>query len=129
MQHRKNKLLEINTGAKSKPVFIRQLLTNLVRNGKLTTTSKRAMVVKSYADHFFAGLIKNIETYKDEKDARRENIRVIKAEIFSEPEGKKVLETLLPKYLEAGKKSGFVTSYRLGYRVGDGAEKILVKLA
>jgi ribosomal protein L17 len=129
MQHRKNKLLEINTGAKSKPVFIRQLLTNLVRNGKITTTSKRAVVLKSYADSFFAGLVKNTATYKDEKDARRENIRVIKSEIFSEPEGKKVLETLLPKYIEAGKKSGFTTSYRLGYRVGDGAEKILIKLA
>ena len=128
MQHRKNKLLEINTGAKSKSVFIRQLLTNLVRNGKITTTSKRAKVLKAYADEFFAGLVENTATYKDEKDARRENIRVIKAEIFSEQEGKKVLETLLPKYVEAGKKSGFVASYRLGYRVGDGAEKILLKL-
>ncbi|MDR2189846.1 MAG: hypothetical protein LBP53_01285 [Candidatus Peribacteria bacterium] len=101
MQHRKNKLLEISTGAKSKPVFIRQLLTNLVRNGKITTTPKRAQVLKAYTDSFFAGLVKNISTYKEEKDARRENIRVIKAELFSEPEGKKVLETLLPKYLES----------------------------
>ncbi|MDR0282676.1 MAG: hypothetical protein LBI53_05265 [Candidatus Peribacteria bacterium] len=128
MKHRKNKLLEISTGAKSKPVFIRQLLTNLVRNGKITTTVKRAQVLKAYADSFFAGLVKNVETYKNEKDARRENIRVIKSEIFSEPEGKKVLEVLLPKYVEAGKKSGFVTSYKLGYRLGDGAEKVLVKL-
>ncbi|MDR0607377.1 MAG: hypothetical protein LBG52_03305 [Candidatus Peribacteria bacterium] len=128
MQHRKNKLLEISTGAKSKPVFIRQLLTNLVRNGKITTTSKRAAVLKAYADSFFAGLVNNVSTYQDEKDARRENIRVIKSEIFSEPEGKKVLETLLPKFIEAGKHSGFVASYRLGYRVGDGAEKVLLKL-
>ena len=128
MHHRKNKLLEINTGAKSKPVFIRQLLTNLVRNGKITTTSKRAMVLKSYADHFFARLVENTVTYKDEKAARRENIRYITSEIFSEPEGKKALNVLLPKYVEAGKKSGFVASYKLGYRVGDGAEKVLLKL-
>ena len=129
MRHRRNTLLEINTGAKSKPVFLRQLLTNLIRNGKITTTSKRATVLKAYADSFFARLVGNTVAYKDEKDARRENIRVIKAEIFSEPEGKKVLETLLPKFIEAEKKSGFVTSYRLGYRVGDGAEKVLVKLS
>jgi ribosomal protein L17 len=128
MQHRKNKLLEISTGAKSKPVFLRQLLTNLVRNGKITTTPKRAAVLKAYADSFFAGLVKNTTTYANEKDARRENIRVIKSELFSEPEGKKVLETLLPKFIETGKKSGFVTSYKLGYRLGDGAEKILLKL-
>ncbi|MDR2415761.1 MAG: hypothetical protein LBD75_04055 [Candidatus Peribacteria bacterium] len=101
MQHRKNKLLEISTGAKSKPVFLRQLLTNLVRNGKITTTPKRAMVLKAYADSFFAGLIKNTTTYKDEKDVRRENIRVITSELFSGPEGKKVLEILLPKYVES----------------------------
>ncbi|GHV25730.1 hypothetical protein FACS1894176_04970 [Bacteroidia bacterium] len=127
MQHRKNRLLEINTGAKSKPVFIRQLLTNLVKNGKITTTVKRAEVLKAYADSFFGRLVANTAKY-EEKDARRENIRYIKSEIFSEPEGKKVLETLVPKYVENGLKSGFVASYKLGYRVGDGAEKILLKL-
>ena len=128
MQHRKNTLLEISTGAKSKQVYIRQMLTNLVRNGKVTTTVKRAQVLKAYADSFFAKLVANTTAYPNEKDARRENIRYIKSEIFSEPEGKKVLETLLPKYVEAGKKSGFVTDYKLGYRLGDGAEKSLVKL-
>jgi large subunit ribosomal protein L17 len=127
MQHRKNKLLEISTGAKSKPVFIRQLLTNLVRNGKITTTPKRAKVLKAYADSFFGRLVANTASYA-EKDARRENIRYIKSEIFSEPDGKKALEILLPKYVESGLKSGFVASYKLGYRIGDGAEKVLLKL-
>ena len=128
MQHRKNKLLEINTGAKSKRVYLRQMLTNLVKNGKTTTTPKRAQVLKAYADSFFAKLVANVASY-DEKAARRENIRYIKSEIFSEPEGKKALDVLLPKYLESGKKSGFVTDYKLGYRLGDGAEKVLVKLS
>ncbi|MDD2536978.1 MAG: L17 family ribosomal protein [Candidatus Absconditabacteria bacterium] len=128
MQHRKNKLLEINTGAKSKNVYIRQLLTNLVRNGKTTTTAKRAQVLKAYADAFFARLVANTATYS-EKDALRENIRFIKSEIFGEAEGKKVINELLPKFVESGKKSGFVSSYKLGYRLGDGAEKILLKLS
>ncbi|MBO4204283.1 hypothetical protein J5893_05790 [bacterium] len=104
MQHRKNKLLEINTGVKSKPVFLRQLLTNLVRNGKITTTSKRATVLKAYADSMFSTLVANTTKY-DEKDARRENIKLIKNEIFGEAEGKKLLDTLLPKFIESGKKS------------------------
>jgi hypothetical protein len=37
----------------------------------------------------------------EEKDARRECIRLIKATIFGEEEGKKVLNILLPKYKEA----------------------------
>lgn len=128
MRHRHNKLLEINTGAKSKPVFLRQLLTNLVRNGKITTTSKRAKVLKSYADSFFADLVSNTAAY-DAKDARRENIRLVKSEILSEPEGKKVMDTFLPKFIESGKKSWFITTFKMWYRVGDGAEKVMLKIA
>ncbi len=128
MQHRKNALLEINTGVKSKNVYIRQMLTNLVRNWKVSTTSKRAAVLKSEADALIARLISNVEQY-DEKDAKRENIRLIKSIIYSEAEGKKLLNDLLPKYVESGKKSGFVCTYKLWYRLWDGAEKVLVKLA
>ena len=128
MQHRKNALLEINTGVKSKWVYIRQMITNLIRNGKVTTTSKRAAVLKSEADALISRLVSNTEKYA-EKDARRENIRLIKSVIYSEAEGKKLLNDLLPKFVESGKKSGFVCTYKLGYRLGDGAEKILVKLA
>jgi hypothetical protein len=39
------------------------------------------------------------------------------------------LNDLLPKFVESGKISGFVCTYKLGYRLWDGAEKILVKLA
>jgi len=127
MNHRKNRLLEISTGAKSKNVYLRQMLTNLVRNGKVTTTGKRAQVLKAYADSFFAKLVSNVANL-DETNARRENIRYIKSEIFSDEDGKKVLDVLLPKCIESGKKSGFVVDYKLGYRQGDGAESILVKI-
>ena len=128
MQHRKNALLEINTGVKSKWVYIRQMLANLVRNGKVTTTSKRAAVLKAEADALIGRLITNTKNYS-EADAKRENIRLIKSVIYSEAEGKKLLNDLLPKFVESGKMSGFVCNYKLGYRLGDGAEKILVKLA
>ena len=128
MQHRHNTLLEINTGVKSKWVYIRQMLTNLVKNGKVTTTSKRAAVLKAEANALIGRLVSNTKNYS-EADAKRENIRLIKSVIYSEAEGKKLLNDLLPKFVESGKKSGFVSTYKLGYRLGDWAEKILVKLA
>ena len=128
MQHRHNTLLEINTGVKSKWVYIRQMLTNLVRNGKVTTTSKRAAVLKAEADALIGRLVTNTKNYS-EADAKRENIRLIKSVIYSEAEGKKLLNDLLPKFTESGKMSGFVCTYKLGYRLWDGAEKVLVKLA
>jgi ribosomal protein L17 len=128
MQHRKNALLEINTGVKSKGVYVRQMLTNLVRNWKVTTTSKRAAVLKAEADALISRLITNTKNYS-EADAKRENIRLVKSVIYSEVEGKKLLNDLLPKYIESGRTSGFVCTYKLGYRLWDWAEKILVKLA
>ena len=128
MQHRKNALLEINTGVKSKWVYIRQMLTNLIRNGKVATTFKRAAVLKAEADALIGRLVTNSQNYS-EADAKRENIRLIKSVIYSEEEGKKLLNDLLPKFVESGKTSGFVCVYKLGYRLGDGAEKVLVKLA
>lgn len=127
MRHKKNKLLELHTGAKNRYVFVRQLLTNLIKNGKTTTTPKRAKVLKSEADSFFSTLIK-ITKKLDEKDAKRECIRYIKSQIFGEAEGKKVLNVLLPKYKESWATSSFVADYKLGFRVGDGVQKILLKL-
>jgi len=49
---------------------------------------------------FFAHLVK-LSKKLEEKDAKRECIRYIKSKIYGEPEGKKVLNTLLPKYIES----------------------------
>ena len=128
MRHKYNKLLQVNTGVKSKSVFMRMQLSSLLRAGKLTTTPKRAKVLKMYTDEFFSTLL-NISAKYEEKDATREAIRFVKSVVFGEEEGKKVIETLLPKYKEENRKSGFTTEFKLGYRVGDASQKIMLKLA
>ena len=127
MRHKNNKLLELETGAKKRDIFVRQLLTNLVKNWKTTTTPKRAKVLKSEVDSFFANLVR-MSKKLEEKDARRECIRYIKSQIYGEEEGKKVLNVLLPKYIASWATSSFVADYKLGFRVGDGVQKILLKL-
>ena len=128
MRHKYNKLLQVNTGAKSKSVFMRMQLSSLLRAGKLTTTPKRAKVLKMYTDEFFSTLL-NISAKYEEKDATREAIRFVKSVVFGEAEGKKEIEKLLPKYKEENRKSGFTTEFKLGYRVGDASQKIMLKLA
>ena len=127
MRHKNNKLLELDTWDKKYSVFVRQLLTNLVRTGSITTTKKRAKVLKSEANVFFSRLVRLYKTL-EVKDARRESIRYVKSVIYGEAEGKKVLATLLPKYIEEWAKSSYVADYKLGFRAGDAAEKILVRL-
>jgi len=48
--------------------------------------------------------------------AKREVIRYVKSVIFSEAEGRKIVNILLPKYIEAKAKS-FVADYKIGFRV------------
>lgn len=128
MRHQQNKLLELNTGAKSKWVFIRMQLSSLIRAWKITTTPKRAKVLKAFIDEFFSRLL-SFDAKYDEKAAKREAIKYVKSVVYGEEEWKKVIETLLPKYREEKRASGFTTSYKLGFRVGDAAAKIMLKLA
>ena len=128
MRHQQNKLLQVNTGAKSKWVFMRMQLSSLIRAGKITTTPKRAKVLKAFTDEFFSRLLSFDANY-DEKAAKREAIKYVKSVVYGEEEGKKVIENLLPKYREEKRTSGFTTSYKLGFRVGDAAAKIMLKLA
>lgn len=128
MRHQKNRLLKIDTGVKTKSVYIRVLLTNFLKHGKLSTTQKRARVIKAEADHFFSKLLEIMGRYEDEKEAKREAIRYVTSVIYWEPEGKYVIAVLLPKYLKEGRKTGFVASYNLGFRSWDAAPKVLLKL-
>lgn len=127
MRHRINKLKQLNTGAKKKDIFIRNLLTSLVKSGKVTTTPKRAKVLKAEADSFFAKLVKTYNRYNEEKESRRECIRIIKATIYGEDEWKKILNELLPKYI-ADKNKSFVETYKVGFRKGDAAPITMLKL-
>lgn len=127
MRHQKNRLLELNTWIKKKEVFIKTQLSSLIKNGKLTTTSKRAKVLKAHADAFFSKLLQTSQNYKDEKDAKRECIRLVKTMVAGEDTGKMVIATLLPKY-QASKQQSFVADYKVGYRVWDASAKIMLKL-
>jgi ribosomal protein L17 len=129
MRHKVNKHRELRIGEyQTMSNVIKTMLTNFVREGHMTTTSKRAKIIKSEADAFFGALIRMFDTYKDEKDVRREAIRYVKLHLSGETEGKRVINELMPKYRQEGKKSGFVSAYKLGTRAGDGAEKVLLRL-
>ena len=127
MRHRINKLKQLNTGAKKKEVFLRNLLTSLVKFWRITTTPKRAKVLKAETDAFFAKLVNTYTRYAAEADSTRECINLVKATIFGEDEWKKVISEILPKYL-AAKRSSYVQSYKIGFRKWDSAEKVMLKL-
>lgn len=128
MRHRYNKLKSLSTWMVKKENVVRNLLTSLITSGHIVTTTKRAQVLKSEIDRLFSQLLSIVARFEDKADARRESIRVVKSVLYTELSGKKVIDELLPKYIEEGRKSWFVQDYKLWFRPWDAAEKIMVKL-
>ena len=126
MRHRKNKLLKIRGSVQSRDLVMRTMLTNLIKHGHLTTTEKKAKVLVAYADSFFARLV-SMNNRLDEKTALRETIRVVKAIVYGNDEGKKVIREIVPQLLTKPNGYGFFTSAKLGKRIGDAAEQVRIE--
>jgi len=94
----------------------RNLATSLVLYERITTTTAKAKETKSVVER----LINRSKT--GDLAARRRLL----AYLFDEKATKKVLEVLVPRYKD--KKSGFVRIYKLGTRLGDGAEESILEL-
>lgn len=96
--------------------LLRNLATSLVLYERITTTTAKAKETKSVVER----LINRSKT--GDLAARRRLL----AYLFDEKATKKVLEVLVPRY--KNKKSGFVRIYKLGARLGDGAEESILEL-
>lgn len=126
MRHRKNKLLKIRGSVQSRDLVMRTMLTNLIKHGHLTTTEKKAKVLIAYADSFFARLV-SMNNRLDAETSLRETIRVVKAYVFGNDEGKKVIREIVPQLLTKKDPYGFFTSVKLGKRIGDAAEQVRIE--
>lgn len=127
MRHRMNKLLKLRGSVQSRDLLLRTMLTNLVKFEHLTTTEKKAKVLIAYADSFFAKLVSMNNTL-DAETAQRETIRWVKARVFGNDEGKKVIREIVPQLLTKNISSGFLSSVKLGKRIGDAAELVKIEI-
>ena len=96
--------------------LLRNLATSLILYERITTTTAKAKETKSVVEK----LINRSKT--GDLAARRRLL----AYLFDKNATKKVLDVLVPRY--KNKKSGFVRIYKLGTRLGDGAEECLLEL-
>lgn len=95
--------------------LLRNLATSLVLYEKITTTTAKAKEVKPLVEHLIN------QAKSNDLNARRRLLSVF----FDENATKKVLEVLVPRYKD--QKSGFVKIYKLGARLGDGAEQSVLE--
>ena len=106
----------IETGKIGGMAMLRNLVTSLLENGKISTTVTRAKEVRCMAEKMITLGKKNT------LHTRRQAL----AYITKEDVVKKVFDELAPKYAE--RNGGYTQIYKLGPRRGDGAEMAIVKL-
>ena len=97
--------------------LLRNLATSLILYEEIKTSEAKAKALKPFVEHLLQ------VAKKDNLIARRRLI----ANFFDENAVKKVFEVYGPRYKNI--KSGFIKQYRLGPRLGDSAEMVMLKMA
>ena len=97
-------------------LVLRNLVTDLLREGRITTTDTRAKEARKMAEKMIT-LGK-----KGDLCARRRAMAVI----FDEDVVKKLFDDIAPKY--ADRNGGYTRILKLGPRQGDGAEMVFLEL-
>lgn len=128
MRHRYNKLLELSTWIQKKWNVVRNLITSLLREKRITTTPKRAKVLRYETEKLFAKLVRTYNSYENKEDSLREVKRILDKVVFDKKLINTTLEEKLLPYLEEKRTSWFVRNYRVWIRTWDSVEKIMVEL-
>ena len=96
--------------------MLRNLVTDLLREGRITTTEMRAKEARRFAEKMIT-LGKRGDLH-----ARRQAL----AFIYDEDVVTKLFETIAPKYAE--RQGGYTRILKLGPRRGDNAEEVFLEL-
>lgn len=107
---------KLNRTASHKKALLRNIVTELFRHGKISTTNAKAKELIQVADKLIS-LAK-----KGDLHSRRQVLSYIK----SNDVGKKLFEIIAPRF--QSRNGGYTRMLKVGKRIGDGAEISLVEL-
>lgn len=128
MRHRYNRLLEIKTGIQKKDNVIRNMITSLLVEKRITTTPKKAKVIKHEVEKLFSRLVKTYNRYSEEEVSKREVKKILNSIVYNKNIIDEIANERVANYIENNKSSWFVRNYRVWYRKGDAVEKIMLEL-
>ena len=105
--------------------LFRNLMTELFRYEKIRTTEAKALAVRSQAEHLVTvakrGKVKASAQQHDVAERRQV------AAVLTDPQVvKKLFDEIAPRYAE--RPGGYTRMLKVGRRVGDGAEMVLLEL-
>ena len=110
------KLRKLGRPTDHRIAMLRNLVTSLLRNGKIETTETRAKEVRRMAEKMIT-LAKRGDLH-----ARRQ----VLAYVYDETVVKNLFDEVAPKYAE--RNGGYTRMLKLGPRRGDAAEMVILEL-
>ncbi len=110
------KLRKLGRPTDHRKAMLRNLVTSLLRNGKIETTETRAKETKRMAEKMIT-LAKRGDLH-----ARRQ----VLAYVYDETVVKNLFDEIAPKY--ADRNGGYTRMLKLGPRRGDAAEAVILEL-
>jgi len=110
------KLRKLGRPTDHRKAMLRNLVTSLLRNGKIETTETRAKETRRVAEKMIT-LAKRGDLH-----ARRQ----VLAYIYDETVVKSLFDDIAPKYAE--RNGGYTRILKLGPRRGDAAEMVIIEL-
>ena len=115
MRHRL-KLSKIGTSVSQRKAMIRNLVTSLVVNDRIETTSARAKAIQPVVEKMISFV---------QKHEPKIAIRKVNTIVFTKEASKKVMHDLKDRYKD--RKSGFTRIKMVGERAGDNAPKVIIE--
>lgn len=128
MRKRYNRLLELNTGIQKKSNVLRNLITSFLEHKRITTTPKRAKVLRFEMDKLLSKLVRTYNRYENKEDSLREVKRILTKVLYKDELISDIVENKILAYVEENRVSWFTRVYRVWVRSGDSVEKIMVEL-
>ncbi len=128
MRKRYNRLLELNTGIQKKSNVLRNLITSFLEHKRITTTPKRAKVLRFEMDKLLSKLVKTYNRYDNKEESLREVKRILTKVLYKDELISDIVENKILAYVEENRVSWFTRVYRVWVRSGDSVEKIMVEL-
>ena len=115
----------LNRSSAHRAALFRNLMTELFRYDKIETTYAKAMSVRSQAEHLVT-VAKRGKTKRDAQQTDLAERRLVSAILTDQAVVKRLFDDVAPKYME--RNGGYTRISRLGPRLDDGAEMVILEL-
>lgn len=100
-------------------------MTELFRHGRIKTTEAKALAIRAQAEH----LVTIAKHGRAKLNAQQHDVaerRQVAAVLRDRQVVKKLFDEIAPRYME--RPGGYTRIFKLGRRVGDGAEMVILEL-